>query len=59
MSNIPADVLSRIYSNDAPGTVRAAVEYPQHDKQNPLLNPEEISMPVLVGLDSVRVHRPE
>ena len=52
MSNILADVLSRIYSNDAPGTVRAAAEYPQHDEQNPPLNPEEISMPVLVGLEA-------
>ena len=31
VENILADALSRIYSNDQPGTVRAPSEYTQHD----------------------------
>jgi hypothetical protein len=29
--NILADALSRIYANDAPGTIWSPTEYPQHD----------------------------
>ncbi|KAJ3511636.1 hypothetical protein NLJ89_g3978 [Agrocybe chaxingu] len=55
--NILSDALSRIYSNDAPGTVRAPGEYTEHDEQE---NPSAslhgvidlIAAPVLVGMEA-------
>nr|GAT48782.1 gag-pol polyprotein [Mycena chlorophos] len=50
--NVLADALSRIYSNEAPGTVRARSEYTYHDVvDNDAMGMElgAISMPVLTG----------
>ena len=50
--NILSDALSRLYSNEAPGTVRAPTEYTEHDDFDPArLAVHEISMPVLVGTE--------
>ena len=55
IENILANALSRIYSNDRPGTIRAPSEYAQHDNDDglprrlPLLG---ISNPVLVGIEA-------
>jgi hypothetical protein len=47
--NILSDTLSRLYSNDEPGTVRARSEYMYHDViNNNVLSAHAISMPVLV-----------
>ena len=55
--NVLADALSRIYSNDAPGTVRAPSEYTEHDELAAHVPSEGlseiISMPVLVGLEAM------
>ncbi|PIL27303.1 transcription factor [Ganoderma sinense ZZ0214-1] len=57
VDNVLADALSRIYSNDAPGTVRAPSEYAQHDVAAAGAPSEDlanmISMPVLVGLEAM------
>ena len=49
--NVVADALSRIYSNDVPGTVRARSEYTYHD-----VDDEEITivedLPILAGLEA-------
>lgn len=48
--NILSDALSRIYSQDEPGTVRARSEYIYHDIiNNDALGDHLISMPLLVG----------
>jgi transposase InsO family protein len=52
-SNVLADALSRIYSNDESGTVRARSEYTEHDdNKNDMLATHEVSMPLLVGLEA-------
>ena len=52
--NILSDALSRLYSNDEPGTVRARGEYTYHDIiNNDSLGAHLISMPVLVGLEGL------
>lgn len=49
-----ADALSRIYSNEAIGTVRAQSEYTYHDViDNNDLNIESITMPVFAGLEAM------
>ncbi|KAL7284496.1 hypothetical protein ACG7TL_001787 [Trametes sanguinea] len=56
IENVLADALSRIYSYDAPGTVRAASEYVQHDDESGLLQgileSHAISAPVLTGVEA-------
>ena len=52
--NILSDALSRIYSNDAKGTVRASEEYTAHDDtQRPTST--SVSAPVLVGPEAAAV----
>ncbi|OBZ62662.1 Retrovirus-related Pol polyprotein from transposon 17.6 [Grifola frondosa] len=56
VENVLADALSRIYSNDGPGTVRAPSEYAAHDDSiaSPAtLEAHAITMPVLVGLEAL------
>ncbi|KAF8831165.1 hypothetical protein HHX47_DHR1000004 [Lentinula edodes] len=49
IENILADALSRLYSNDKPGTVRARSEYTYHDViDNDVLLAHNITMPVRV-----------
>jgi hypothetical protein len=49
-----ADALSRIYSNEAPGTVRARSEYTYHDVvNNNDLDINSITMPVFAGLEAM------
>ena len=61
MENILPDALSRLYSNDAPGTVRAPSEYVQFaDEGVDEALHNLISMPVLVGTeagDNVAPHK--
>ena len=53
VENVLADALSRMYSNDAPGTVRARSEYTYHDVvSNDVLLGHGISMPVLAGIEA-------
>jgi len=49
--NVVADALSRIYSNDVPGTVRAWSEYTYHDVDNEDINIVE-DLPILAGLEA-------
>jgi RNase H-like domain found in reverse transcriptase/Reverse transcriptase (RNA-dependent DNA polymerase)/Integrase zinc binding domain len=56
--NILADALSRIYSNDAPGTVRSEAEYTQHNDSRIYLEAHGISAPLLAGLEAVAERRP-
>ncbi len=54
--NVLADTLSRIYSNDQPGTVRAPSEYVAYDSSmvpNDVLTSNSISVPVLVDREAV------
>ncbi|CAA7269982.1 unnamed protein product [Cyclocybe aegerita] len=54
VENILSDALSRIYSNDAPGTVRALSEYTEHNDSGMPMSERAlkvISAPVLVGLE--------
>jgi hypothetical protein len=52
--NVLADALSRIYSNESAGTVRAQSEYTYHDViDNNDLDIESISMPVFVGMEAM------
>lgn len=54
LENILPDALSRLYSNDAPGTVRAPSEFTQYDEDEDLparLASFNISMPVLVDAE--------
>ena len=56
VENVLADALSRMYSNDAPGTVRARSEYTYHDViDNDVLLTHRISMPILTGLEAAAV----
>ena len=53
--NILSDALSRLYSNDSPGTVRTASEYAKHDDTATTataLSVGLISLPMLVGLEA-------
>jgi hypothetical protein len=53
VENILPDALSRLYSNDAPGTVHAPLEYVQHAKIGIDAGMTElVSMPLLVGLEA-------
>lgn len=55
VDNVLADALSRLYSNDQPGTVRMSSEYTQHDDDNDLpqlIESLPISKPVFVGLEA-------
>ncbi|KAJ3514734.1 hypothetical protein NLJ89_g2201 [Agrocybe chaxingu] len=50
--NVLADALSRLYSNESPGTVRARTEYTYHDVIN---EDDEVSvggMPIMAGLEA-------
>ncbi|KAJ2917715.1 hypothetical protein MD484_g2704, partial [Candolleomyces efflorescens] len=52
--NVLSDALSRIYSNDAPGTVRSVSEYTEFDDiDNSRLGGQKVSMPLLVGKEGV------
>jgi mannose/fructose/N-acetylgalactosamine-specific phosphotransferase system component IID len=52
--NVLVDALSRIYSNEAPGTVRARSEYTYHDVlDNNDLDINSISMPVFAGMEAM------
>ncbi|OJT15961.1 Transposon Tf2-12 polyprotein [Trametes pubescens] len=55
VENVLADTLSRIYSNDQPGTVRAASKYTEHDDggrtPTPALQAHVVSVLVLVDAE--------
>jgi RNase H-like domain found in reverse transcriptase/Integrase zinc binding domain len=53
--NVLADALSRMYSNESPGTVRGPSEYTEYDDNNEHLGIHEISMPLLAGVEAVAV----
>lgn len=58
VENVLADALSRIYSHDPPGTVRASTEYTQHDDAETLptlLESLSISQPVVVGVEALAI----
>jgi len=51
--NVIADALSRMYSNDTPGTVRSKCEYTYFDVVNDDAAVEEnVSMPILAGIEA-------
>jgi len=50
--NSVADALSRIYSNDAPGTVRSRSEYTYHDVVDEDLEFNQQDIPILAGLEA-------
>ena len=50
--NVVADALSRIYSNDSPGTVRARSEYTYHDVVDDDTVHEDDHIPVLAGIEA-------
>jgi hypothetical protein len=50
--NSVADTLSRIYSNDAPGTVRSRSEYTYHDVVDEDLEFNQQDIPILAGLEA-------
>ena len=53
VENVLPDALSRLYSNDAPGTVRAPSEYVQHAEVGLDSSMTElVSMPLLVGVEA-------
>lgn len=57
-SNVLADALSCIYSNDQPGTIHASSEYTQHDDNKPFavkIHSLRISTPILVGIKALAV----
>jgi hypothetical protein len=58
VENVLADSLSRLYSNDAGGTVRARSEYTYHDMvdEDPKIS-HPITMPLLAGMEAVAVTR--
>lgn len=59
VDNVLADALSRIYSNDAPGTVRAASEYTQFADEpgfSSRVTAHTISMPVYAGVEVFAAH---
>jgi RNase H-like domain found in reverse transcriptase/Reverse transcriptase (RNA-dependent DNA polymerase) len=51
--NVLADALSRIYSNDTPGTVCSEEEYTQHDNTHVSLTAHGISVPLLAGEEAI------
>ena len=54
--NVVADALSRMYSNDSPGTVRAPSEFTCHDVLDDdtlLVSDKMTDMPVLAGIEAV------
>jgi hypothetical protein len=54
IENVLADALLRLYSNDAPGTVRARSEYTYHDViDNDVLLTHNITMPMCASLEAV------
>ena len=56
VENVLADALSRLYSNDAPGTVRARSEYTYHDIiNNDVLLKHDISMPLCTSIEAAAV----
>ena len=58
VENVLADALSRIYSNDSPGTVRAASEYTQYADESGFssrISAQAISMPVYAGIEAFAV----
>lgn len=57
--NVLADALSRMYSADAPGTVRAASEYAQHDETSTPVRILGISAPVKTGAEARATMRKE
>ena len=57
--NVLPDALSRIYSNDAPGTVRAPSEFTEHDEDEDLplrLASFAASLPVFVDAEAQATH---
>jgi hypothetical protein len=50
--NVVADALSRIYSNDVPGTVRARSEYTYHDIDDEDVNIVGEDLPILAGIEA-------
>jgi len=50
--NSVADTLSRMYSNDAPGTVRSRSEYTYHDVVDDDLEVNQQDIPILAGLEA-------
>ena len=57
--NSVADTLSRMYSNDAPGTVHSRTEYTYHDVVDDDLEVNQQDIPILAGLEAkVAVKRP-
>ena len=55
VDNVLADALSRVYSNDAAGTVRTASEYVAHDEDDTFpaaLADEIVAMPVLTSVEA-------
>ncbi len=52
--NVLTDSLSRLYSNEPSGMVRAPSEFPQHDKDYPPMDPAqaEVTMLVFTGLEA-------
>jgi hypothetical protein len=56
IENVLADALSRLYSNDAPGTVCARSEYTYHDViDNDVLLTHDIMMPMRTSLEAASV----
>jgi hypothetical protein len=53
--NVLADALSRIYSNDAPGTVRARSEYTYHDVVNEDTPVVGGPMPVFTSIEALAI----
>jgi len=51
--NVMADALSRIYSNEAPGIVRAESEYTYHDVVNDDVDIGMGEIPILAGIEAV------
>ncbi len=53
MENVLTDALSRLWTNEAPGTVRGRSTYTYHDVlDNDSIVAHGVSMPVLVGLEA-------
>src|SRR5260221_686747 len=53
LENVVADALSRLYSNDALGTVCACSEYTYHDMLNDDLDVTTDPLPILAGMEAV------
>ena len=53
--NVVADALSRLYSNDSPGTVRSKVEYTNHDVMDDdtsVVDDSQWEIPILAGVEA-------